>query len=330
MSKIQYEIITPFAQNGDRNAIPETSSDALVNKSQGFTNRYSTPPVDGGAYITREDFNGLVFETQQAIKELQELLITTISNIKPDSNGNIDITANLVSGLGKLATKDKANLTSDVDGILPESSGGTGNTSLDQAVTNLINISIAGLMIEHSSSLYTLRIGLDADGAILNTNGNINLYTGADGIVTIDNKNIRDYVIPVGFIYIQLRNQSTPDELFGTSGKWQDISATYAGEFFRAVGGNSGSFGNTQAEGLPNITGTYKSINAMSEVNASGCFNILKGFAGINGIADGGSYVGGWGIIEAVLLASRSSYAYGSSTHVTPYNSAVRIWKKIA
>lgn len=132
--------------------------------------------------------------------------------------------------------------------------------------------------------------------------------------------------LPVGFIYIQLRGQSTPDELFGSSGKWQDISNTYAGEFFRAVGGNSGNFGNTQAEGLPNITGNSGTINlAQYETGAgTGALRQIDG-----GIAMGSAI----NVINKPIItfnASLSNSIYGASTHVTPYNSAVRIWKKIA
>lgn len=132
--------------------------------------------------------------------------------------------------------------------------------------------------------------------------------------------------LPVGFIYIQLRGQSTPDELFGSSGKWQDISNTYAGEFFRAVGGNSGNFGNTQAEGLPNITGNSGTINLAQYATGAGT-GALRQIDG--GIAMGSAI----NVINKPIItfnASLSNSIYGASTHVTPYNSAVRIWKKIA
>ena len=132
--------------------------------------------------------------------------------------------------------------------------------------------------------------------------------------------------LPVGFIYIQLRGQSTPDELFGSSGKWQDISGTYAGEFFRAVGGNSGNFGNTQTEGLPNITGNSGRIYlAQCESNVgTGALRQIDGGVGMGDAAV---------IIHSPIItfnASLSNSIYGASSHVTPYNSAVRIWKKIA
>ncbi len=130
--------------------------------------------------------------------------------------------------------------------------------------------------------------------------------------------------LPVGFIYIQLRNQSTPDVLFGTSGTWQDVSSSYAGEFFRAVGGNSGSFGTTQAEGLPEIYGGILSGE-----------NIFKGTSGAfregtkhYDLPTNASTQTDFNSVE--FKASYYNPIYGASTHVTPYNSAIRIWKKIA
>lgn len=50
---------------------------------------------------------------------------------------------------------------------------------------------------------------------------------------------------PLGFIYIQFREQAVPNTLYpGTT--WENISNTYAGRFFRAEGGNAASFGNQQ------------------------------------------------------------------------------------
>ena len=133
--------------------------------------------------------------------------------------------------------------------------------------------------------------------------------------------------LPIGFIYVQYKNQSTPDTLFGTDGKWQDVSSEYAGEFFRAVGGDSSSFGITQAEGLPNITGLIDPVSGLFKSNfRDGAFS------------GGGDWrfspvqqnSGGGESSACYFSASGSNSIYGASTHVTPYNSAIRIWKKIA
>jgi len=47
-----------------------------------------------------------------------------------------------------------------------------------------------------------------------------------------------EYVIPIGFIYIQLPLQQTPQTIWPNY-SWNDISAEYSGLFFRPLGGNS-------------------------------------------------------------------------------------------
>ena len=149
------------------------------------------------------------------------------------------------------------------------------------------------------------------------------VYIFADDTVKkITLTNLVNKIIPIGFIYIQYRNQSTPDILFGTDGKWQDVSSEYAGEFFRAVGGNSGSFGTTQNEGLPDIQGGFSGYGHFGAAVGACVLEVPTSTYGSTREGSAYSSIG--------IYASRSNSIYGASTHVTPYNSAVRIWKKIA
>ena len=133
--------------------------------------------------------------------------------------------------------------------------------------------------------------------------------------------------LPIGFIYFQLRNQSTPDVVFGTNGKWQDISSTYAGEFFRVLGGDSAGFGTKQNEGLPNISGEVNSTATRGYIDAGGFANgcFIKGASNVNAVQGIG------GVAHNIAFsASNSNSIYGASSHVTPYNSAIRVWKKVS
>ena len=133
--------------------------------------------------------------------------------------------------------------------------------------------------------------------------------------------------LPIGFIYFQLRNQSTPDVVFGTNGKWQDISSTYAGEFFRVLGGDSAGFGTKQNEGLPNISGEVNSTATRGYIDAGGFANgcFIKGASNVNATQGIG------GVAHNIAFsASNSNSIYGASSHVTPYNSAIRVWKKVS
>lgn len=169
-------------------------------------------------------------------------------------------------------------------------------------------------------------------------------FSASQTVLMIENGVIKkvpkDSILPIGFIYIQHRGQSTPDVLFGTSGKWQDISSTYAGEFFRAVGGNSASFGSKQNEGLPtfNIV-TDRAVQGQGKVLPKG-EKLTSANKGLGGMAS----TQGYSVTSAVAIGtgntsfSQSPFPYfvpnnsiyGASTHVTPYNSAIRIWKKIS
>jgi len=133
--------------------------------------------------------------------------------------------------------------------------------------------------------------------------------------------------LPIGFIYFQLRNQSTPDVVFGTNGKWQDISSTYAGEFFRVLGGDSAGFGTKQNEGLPNISGEVNSTATRGYIDAGGFANgcFIKGASNVNATQGIG------GVAHNIAFSALNSNSiYGASSHVTPYNSAIRVWKKVS
>lgn len=87
------------------------------------------------------------------------------------------------------------------------------------------------------------------------------------------------------------------------------------GKFIRGYGGDSGSLGATQAEGLPNITGSFSPVIAVYG-SASGAFsfgNTVPGLPGDPAVNDK----------VVTFSASRSSDIYGASSHVTPVNTAV-------
>lgn len=131
-------------------------------------------------------------------------------------------------------------------------------------------------------------------------------------------------VIPVGYIHVQLPNTPTPDDMWGAYGTtWQDVSADYAGAFLRVAGGDAAEFGTKQAEGLPNITGTFATTPWSNDAQASGCFTKVNYSSRCDAPSAGSAS-------KITLNASRSSAVYGASTHVTPVNYAVKIWKRTA
>jgi len=66
-------------------------------------------------------------------------------------------------------------------------------------------------------------------------------------------RNVVSNPVPIGFIYTQYSGQPDPTAIWpGVS--WKDITANYAGLFFRAEGGNSAPFGTVQDADSPRVT----------------------------------------------------------------------------
>ena len=128
--------------------------------------------------------------------------------------------------------------------------------------------------------------------------------------------------MPVGSVYVRFKGQPAPNTLWG--GTWQNISSQYAGEFFRAEGGDAAPFGQSQAEGLPNITGIINNTAWLDERVLTGAFIERDHNLGRIVVGNAG---GAWNI---GFDASRSNDIYGKSSHVTPKNSTVQIWKRIS
>lgn len=57
----------PFAENGNKTAIPATTNDGSVSYDQGFGSFYALPPEEGGLFIDRAQFNQLMYDTTSAI-----------------------------------------------------------------------------------------------------------------------------------------------------------------------------------------------------------------------------------------------------------------------
>ena len=147
-----------------------------------------------------------------------------------------------------------------------------------------------------------------------------------------------DTIYPVGSIYMSTTHTSPQTFLGGT---WEEFTD---GRFLRASGGNAGTVGSIQAEGLPNITGR---IN-----NTGGTYGVM-GFdassSSFTGAFTGGTFSGysrtgqsssHTGAKEFAFYASNgnstvpdgatSGTIYGNSTHVTPKNMAVYMWRRTA
>lgn len=150
------------------------------------------------------------------------------------------------------------------------------------------------------------------------------IQTNPTNLDMIDKINeIIDKAIPVGFIYVQFPGESAPADLF--EGEWTNISSQFAGQFFRAEGGNAASFGSSQGGGAPDISG-YLGPFLTSQINsASGA--IYFGFGSqVNWNVETSGSMGE--VYAHVNLSALRSHAGYSLNEFRPANHTIRIWKR--
>lgn len=104
-------VITPFAVNGDKDDVPQTSPAGNVNWSQGYPQSYSKDPATdpSAKRIERKSFNGVLNFLSKAVQEIQ---VAGVGNyILAADNGNIAYSYNK----GALALYNKVVYQSLVD-----------------------------------------------------------------------------------------------------------------------------------------------------------------------------------------------------------------------
>lgn len=121
---------------------------------------------------------------------------------------------------------------------------------------------------------------------------------------------LRNDLIPIGFIYIEYRNQSSPSTLWPTM-NWVDITSDFAGQFFRALGGNSSAWDEVQQPCAPKIA-RVGSTGGNAEVLDSWFNHPVKKI-------HTGKY-------ESPGTGTRF---FIEGCEVRPINTAVRIWKRV-
>ncbi len=152
---------------------------------------------------------------------------------------------------------------------------------------------------------------------------------------TIDKKttleNIKNYVLeavfPIGSIYTQLPNKSTPSEL-GYPGTWTNISSQYAGDFFRAEGGDASAFeSGEQLDQMQRITGRFDGSSLYKTGYGSGALSAGGGTQQSRAQYDTGDQYG-MAFDSADSPDARTSSTTDGETR--PVNQTVRIWERTA
>ena len=210
-------------------------------------------------------------------------------------------------------------------------------------IINEITTKIAEIVAEAPEDLDTLKEISDwikthaNDASAMNTQINTNksdineLNNKLFSIEQTNFKAIFNLVRPIGDTYVQYPQQASPNELWGAFSTWQVVN--YDGAFFRAEGTNANAFIEKtdnlvkQGEGLPNITGYFGVTKTMCD-SAEGAF-YNEGDDGISK-TKGASFKNEYITSKKYFNAARSSSIYGRSTHVTPENYTMRIWKRVS
>ncbi len=126
--------------------------------------------------------------------------------------------------------------------------------------------------------------------------------------------------VPPGFIYVQLPNLSSPQELWPLN-SWVDISSSYDSTFFRVVGSKAEAFGKVQEEFSPYIDEIQRFCQSAPCVYT----NKVKL-----------SRTGGWsGDIYTALEYQGGNNNESLNFHmaggeVRPRNMAVKVWRRVA
>ena len=139
-----------------------------------------------------------------------------------------------------------------------------------------------------------------------------------DEIVRKD-RELKQSLLPPGFIYVQLSMDKSPAELWPWA-NWTEISSSYAGVFFRVVGGGAGSFGSIQEAN----SNTVSHVKSHSDYSFTKQVDVkLTPGHWSEGIYTGAS-AGTFPASEHLLTF------YTTDGEVRPRNMAMRVWKRVA
>lgn len=141
-----------------------------------------------------------------------------------------------------------------------------------------------------------------------------------DLVLTDEIAAVKAVAVPVGSIYIEYYAQVDPETLW-PSLSWLDVSSSYSGMFFRAIGGDSENWGAAQADCAPRITEMSYTEKDDGDLYPSP-LTIPK---------NGWSEFGRVGYYQRQGPWSREGLQFKTEhCEVRPKNLAIRLWKRIA
>jgi len=137
---------------------------------------------------------------------------------------------------------------------------------------------------------------------------------------------ISENQVPIGFVYLQLPNQEEPEQLWPNC-IWESITNQYEGLFFRAEGGDSGRFGETQNERTNRITQLAVEPSDCHDNNYKLPSPLLVPDSGWSKVGRAGWYIRGQSDDKYNCEGIKVETSGGETR---PINTAIRIWKRVA
>lgn len=121
-------------------------------------------------------------------------------------------------------------------------------------------------------------------------------------------------------MYTQLPGQPSPYELWPTV-EWSDVSGEYAGQFFRAEGGDSAPWGEVQSHNSPRIVKLTYSESRLDHIDYVSEMPVVEGTSPLLKIGNQDQASGTLDTREYLTVEA-------SGGEVRPVNRAVRIWRR--
>lgn len=127
--------------------------------------------------------------------------------------------------------------------------------------------------------------------------------------------------VPVGFVYVQLPKEASPAKIWPRFA-WKDISAVYAGIFFRVLGEESADFGAFQNESSPRLTRVSLMPNSTETMNL--LLDSVKPGEWSRGVSVKTPFYHSQKDDDSIYLQF-----YVSNKEVRPKNMAIKVWKRV-
>ena len=165
----------PFAENGDKKAIPEnTTGDGSLSYETGFGGFYALPPEEGGLFIDRAQFNQLMYDTTSAVIENKQEITTQanrINEVNTTLTQSINTKANQATTYTKTEVNNLVNTKANADAVV--------NLTSDQTIAGIKTFSSPVVVPNGTANTHAVNL------AQLNTKANSNATVNLTGNQTI-------------------------------------------------------------------------------------------------------------------------------------------------